>query len=146
MNQNAIQHAMRQAMLEGRKAIAVCADNPPVGCVLMRDGQHVASGHTNAPGLPHAEAMALQALGGDARHCVVFVTLEPCSFHGRTPSCALALIAAGVQEVHIGMLDPDPRNNGRGVAMLRDAGITVHVGVLEDEVRAQLEGFVGRAL
>ena len=146
MHQNDIQYYMRLAMLEGRKAIPVCADNPPVGCVLVCDGQQVSCGHTNAPGQPHAEAMALLALGGEARHCVVYVTLEPCSFHGRTPSCALALIAAGVKEVHVGMLDPDPRNNGRGVALLREAGITVHVGVLEDEIRAQLEHFVGRAL
>ncbi|MDO8273073.1 MAG: HAD-IA family hydrolase, partial [Gammaproteobacteria bacterium] len=121
---------MKLAIAEGRKAVSICGDNPPVGCVLVRNKVVIAQGHTNAPGEHHAEAMALQQVSGVGNETIAFVTLEPCSFHGRTPSCALALIEAGIQEVYVGILDPDPRNNGRGVAMLKAAGIKVHLGIL----------------
>jgi len=138
-------HFMQLALAEGRKAIPLSQDNPPVGCVLVRNGQVVASGHTNAPGEPHAEAMALQQLGEVAGEITAYVTLEPCSFHGRTPSCAKALIAAGIRKVCVGMIDPDPRNNGRGIALLREAGIDVQVGVLESQVVRELSPYLGKA-
>ncbi|MEI7949550.1 MAG: bifunctional diaminohydroxyphosphoribosylaminopyrimidine deaminase/5-amino-6-(5-phosphoribosylamino)uracil reductase RibD [Gammaproteobacteria bacterium] len=140
------EHFMQLALAEGRKAVPLCEDNPPVGCLLVRNGAVVARGHTNVPGAPHAEAMALQLLGGDATDVTVYVTLEPCSFHGRTPSCAKALIKAGIRKVCVGMLDPDPRNNGRGIAMLRAAGIEVEVEVLATQVNAALQPYLGRAL
>jgi len=143
---NTAEHFMQLALVEGRKAVPLCADNPPVGCLLVRNGEIVARGHTNEPGAPHAEAMALQLLSGDAADVTAYVTLEPCSFHGRTPSCAKALIAAGIKKVCVGMLDPDPRNNGRGIALLRAAGIEVEVGVLAPQVRADLQPYLGRAL
>jgi len=136
---------MQLALAEGRKALPVCADNPPVGCLLVRNGAVIASGHTNAPGAPHAEAMALQQLSGNAADVTAYVTLEPCSFHGRTPSCAKALIKAGIRHVCVGIIDPDPRNNGRGIAMLRAAGIEVEVGVLAPAVNALLQPYLGRA-
>jgi pyrimidine deaminase RibD-like protein len=143
--QNDSEHFMQLALTEGCKALPVCADNPPVGCLLVRNGAVIASGHTNAPGAPHAEAMALQQLAGDAADVTAYVTLEPCSFHGRTPSCAKALIKAGIKRVCVGIIDPDPRNNGRGIALLRAAGVVVEVGVLATEVNAALQPYLGRA-
>lgn len=141
-----LQSHMRLAIEEGRKAIATCEDNPPVGCVLVRQGNVVARGHTNPPGKPHAEAMAISQLETNFGDIVAFVTLEPCSFHGRTPSCAQALIEAGIKQVYVGMIDPDSRNNGRGIAQLRDAGVEVHIGVLAQEIEAELNGYLGKAL
>lgn len=139
------EHFMRLALAEGRKALPLCGDNPPVGCVLVRDGVVVAAGHTSVPGGPHAEAMALQNLQGDGHGVTAYVTLEPCSFHGRTPSCARALIAAGISNVQVAILDPDPRNDGKGVALLREAGIAVEVGLLAEDATLALGAYLGRA-
>jgi len=129
---------MQAALAEGRRALPACLPNPPVGCVLVRDGAIVARGHTQPPGHPHAEAGALAQLAGPLDDITAFVTLEPCSFHGRTPSCAKTLVERGVRTVHVAMLDPDPRNDGRGIALLRKAGVAVTVGLLEDEARRDL--------
>jgi pyrimidine deaminase RibD-like protein len=127
-------HFMAEALAESRKALPACLPNPPVGCVIVHDGRVVARGFTGIPGAPHAEAAALLVLPPDLdpRETTVFVTLEPCAFVGRTPSCALALASAGVSTVYVGTLDPDPRNNGSGIEIMRRAGIEVHVGVLDD--------------
>jgi pyrimidine deaminase RibD-like protein len=138
-------HFMQLALAQGRLARGLCGDNPPVGCVLVRDGVVVASGHTNAPGGPHAEAMALQQLQGEGADVTAYVTLEPCSFHGRTPSCARAFIAAGIGKVCVAILDPDPRNNGRGIALLREAGISVETGMLAALAAEELGPYLGRA-
>jgi pyrimidine deaminase RibD-like protein len=129
---------MSLALDQGRKALPACLPNPPVGCVLVRDGRVVATGYTNPPGAWHAEAMALSQLEGPLTDVTAYVTLEPCSFHGRTPSCALELVKRHVPRVFVAMLDPDPRNNGAGIDVLRRAGIEVSVGVLEDRARAEL--------
>lgn len=136
---------MRFAMEEGRKAIPICGDNPPVGCVIVREGTVIARGHTNAPGEPHAEAMALSQIGKANKDEVMFVTLEPCSFDGRTPSCARAIVDSGIKSVYVGMLDPDARNNGKGIKMLENSGIDVHIGTLEVEIAEELEDYLGRA-
>jgi len=136
---------MHLAILEGRMAIPKCADNPPVGCVLVKDGEVVARGHTNGPGEPHAEAMAISQLDNVADDIVAFVTLEPCSFKGRTPSCAQTLIDAGLKTVCVGILDPDPRNNGQGIEKMRAAGIDVEVGLLAHEIGAELRHYLGKA-
>jgi pyrimidine deaminase RibD-like protein len=86
--------------------------------------------------------MALSRLTDDCSGVTAFVTLEPCSFHGRTPSCALALINSGVDKVFVGLLDPDPRKSGAGISMLRDAGITVVVGLLSEEATEDLADFL----
>jgi riboflavin biosynthesis protein RibD len=138
------QHWMRLALTESRKALPACAPNPPVGCVIVADGQLVASGYTGPPGQPHAEAMALRALSCPPRGLTVYVTLEPCSFEGRTPSCAEALAKCGVGRVYVGIVDPDPRNQGRGIEMLKAAGISVEVGVLEREIEELLSPYLIR--
>ena len=129
---------MSLALLEGRKAVPGCIPNPPVGCVLVRNGVVVAVGHTNPPGGKHAEAMALAQLSGALTDVTAFVTLEPCSFHGRTPSCAQELISRKVARVYVSILDPDPRNNGAGVELLRRAGIEVSLGLLDEIAREDL--------
>jgi pyrimidine deaminase RibD-like protein len=129
---------MRAALHESAQALPGCLPNPPVGCSLVRAGAIVAVGYTQPPYQPHAEPMALTQLAGELSDVAAFVTLEPCSFHQRTPSCAKELIARRIGAVYVAILDPHPRNQGRGIAMLRDAGIPVEVGILADEVQAFL--------
>lgn len=133
---------MREALAEGRKALPACRPNPPVGCVLVRDGEVIARGHTQPPYEPHAEPMALAQVDGDLHDVVAFVTLEPCAFHGRTPSCAQEMIRRGVGTVYVALVDPHPRNRGRGIEMLREAGIEVATGLLRDEAAAELAQYV----
>lgn len=133
---------MAEALAEGRKALPACRPNPPVGCVLVRDGEVVGRGFTQPPYQPHAEPMALAQVTGDLSDVVAYVTLEPCSFHNRTPSCAKTLIEAGIRMVVVGMADPHPRNRGAGVRMLRDAGVHVIEGVLEAEARRDMGPWV----
>jgi pyrimidine deaminase RibD-like protein len=122
---------MREALSEGRKALPDCLPNPPVGCVLVLAGEIVGRGHTQPPGGAHAEVGALATVQGDLGEAILFVTLEPCSFHGRTPSCAESIIAKGIRRVVVAIVDPDPRNNGAGIAKLRSAGIDVEVGPMQ---------------
>jgi len=133
---------MWEAIAEGRKAISHCAPNPPVGCVMVRKGRIVAKGHTNPPGEPHAEAMALNKIEGDLSSVSVFVTLEPCSFHGRTPSCATELVKRNVEAVYVGIIDPHPKNKGEGIRLIREAGIPVHVGILEQEILKEIGSYL----
>ncbi|MEO5373275.1 MAG: bifunctional diaminohydroxyphosphoribosylaminopyrimidine deaminase/5-amino-6-(5-phosphoribosylamino)uracil reductase RibD [Alphaproteobacteria bacterium] len=115
--------------------------NPAVGCVLVDDGRVVGRGWTQPGGRPHAETEALARAGDLARGATAYVSLEPCSHHGRTPPCADALVAAGVARVVMAVEDPDPRVSGRGAARLREAGIAVTTGVRENEARALNAGF-----
>jgi len=133
---------MMEAIQEGRKALRKCRPNPPVGCVLVRDGAIISRGHTNEPGGPHAEAMALSQLKGSLDDVIAFVTLEPCSFHGRTPSCAKELVGRSVREVYVGMIDPHPKNQGSGIDILRKAKVPVQLGLLGDEIRRDLQPYL----
>lgn len=139
------EHWMRLALIESRKALPACLPNPPVGCVVVADGRLLASGYTGPPGHPHAEAMALHGLSCPPNGLTVYVTLEPCSFEGRTPSCAKALAAGAVGRVFVGIVDPDPRNQGRGIDILEAAGIPVEVGVLETEIAELLSPYLIRS-
>jgi pyrimidine deaminase RibD-like protein len=133
---------MREAISEGRRALPACRPNPPVGCVLVRAGVVVARGFTQPPYQPHAEPMALRQLGGDLEDVIAFVTLEPCAFHQRTPSCAKEMIARRVGAVYVALVDPHPKNQGRGLDMLRDAGIRVVADFLAEEARLHLAPYL----
>ena len=133
-----MRRALRLAAL-GRHA----SPNPMVGCVLVNDnGQIVGEGWHPKAGEPHAEVFALRGAGEQARGATVFVTLEPCSHHGRTPPCAEALLAAGVKRVVCAMADPDRRVAGRGFERLRAGRVEVSVGLLEAEARALNAAYV----
>lgn len=132
---------MLRALALAAQHLGATAENPCVGCVIVQHGSIAGEGITGLSGRPHAETQALAQAGENARGADVFVTLEPCAHHGKTPPCAEALIAAGVARVFIACLDPDPRVAGRGIAMLRAAGIAVEVGLCEAEARAQHVGF-----
>ena len=118
--------------------------NPRVGCVVVQGERIVGEGFHRKWGEPHAEPQALNAAGNAARGATVYVTLEPHSYHGRTPPCTEALIKAGVRKVICGALDPNPQVHGNGVRQLEAAGIVVASGLLEDEVRALNPGFEKR--
>ena len=132
---------MARAIELAREAVGSASPNPPVGAVLVREGSVVGEGRTQPPGGPHAEAEALRTAGEDARGAELYVTLEPCAHHGRTPPCADALIEAGVASVRVAVMDPAPHTAGRGVERLREAGITVTVDDGPREARRLVEAF-----
>lgn len=133
-------HALRLAEL----GLCTTSPNPRVGCVLVRDGKLIAEGWHMRAGEPHAEAHALRAASGSARGATAYVTLEPCSHHGRTPPCADALIQAGVQRVVVASQDPNPLVSGQGIARLRAAGVEVECGLMEAAARELNTGFFSR--
>ncbi len=142
--------AMREALMLARQAVGLCEPNPRVGCVIATaDGRVIGRGHTQAAGAAHAEPMALQdaALHGErVQGATVYVSLEPCAHHGRTPPCSDALVRAGVARVVAAVQDPNPLVAGMGLARLRAAGIEVDVGLLADEARELNIGFFSRML
>ena len=142
---SAADHAyMAQALRLAERGLFTTTPNPRVGCVLVRDGVVVGEGWHAKAGEPHAEVHALHQAGEAARGATAYVTLEPCSHHGRTPPCADALVAAGVTRVVAALRDPNPLVAGRGLARLADAGIGVAAGLLEAEARELNIGFVSR--
>ncbi len=134
--------ADREAMVRAISAAATVrcttSPNPWVGAVLRTPDGTFHQGATAPPGGPHAEVTAISGAGEDSRGSTLYVTLEPCSHTGRTPPCVDAILDAGISRVVVGMEDPDPNVSGSGVAALREAGVEVEVGVLADQVRAQL--------
>ena len=124
---------MRRALQLAGRARGHTSPNPMVGAVVVQDDRAVGEGYHHRAGGPHAEVLAFRAAGEAARGGTLYVTLEPCRHHGRTPPCTEAIVAAGVARVVAAMVDPDPRVIGRGVADLRRAGIEVEVGLLEAE-------------
>ena len=138
---------MREALEVSAAGRALAPPNPSVGCVIVRDGKVIASGHTQRAGGHHAEIEALEDAarrGVDVAGATVYVTLEPCSHYGRTPPCALALIRHRVGRVVAAMLDPNPLVAGRGLAMLKEAGVAVESGVLAREAWESNRGFFTR--
>ncbi|MES2817939.1 MAG: bifunctional diaminohydroxyphosphoribosylaminopyrimidine deaminase/5-amino-6-(5-phosphoribosylamino)uracil reductase RibD [Pseudomonadota bacterium] len=135
---------MARALELARQGLYSTHPNPRVGCVIVRDGRIVGEGWHVRAGEPHAEVHALRQAGEQARGATAYVTLEPCSHHGRTPPCAEALVAAGLAEVVAAMQDPNPAVAGRGLQRLGQAGIVVRSGVLEAEARQLNAGFIKR--
>lgn len=135
---------MAQALALAARGLYTTTPNPRVGCVLIKDGRTVGEGWHLRAGEPHAEVHALGAAGEQARGATAYVTLEPCSHHGRTPPCADALIAAGVVRVVAAMRDPNPLVAGRGLDRLAAAGIEVASGLFETEAAELNIGFVSR--
>ena len=136
---------MWEAILEGRKAQGKTGVNPAVGAIIVKDGKIVGRGHTSELGGPHAEVNALRDAGDEAKGATVYCTLEPCSHWGRTGPCCEALTEAGVAKVYVGIGDPFPQVNGRGIKHLRDHGVEVIVGGLhEDVIREDLKEFLER--
>ena len=139
---------MHEALALAHLSIGLSDPNPRVGCVITAvDGRAIGKGHTQQAGGPHAEVMALrdaQANGETTSGATVYVTLEPCSHHGRTPPCCDALIQAGVSRVVVAVLDPNPLVAGQGVQRLRAAGIAVDIGLLADTAQALNIGFFSR--
>ncbi|HIF9238918.1 TPA: bifunctional diaminohydroxyphosphoribosylaminopyrimidine deaminase/5-amino-6-(5-phosphoribosylamino)uracil reductase RibD [Photobacterium damselae] len=133
---------MSRAIALAKKGRFTTAPNPNVGCVIVNNGQIVGEGFHYRAGLPHAEVFALRAAGDKARGATAYVTLEPCSHYGRTPPCALALIEAGISRVVCAMVDPNPKVAGNGVTLLQNAGVTVEVGLLEQDAKALNLGFI----
>ncbi len=133
---------MRLAIEEAELARGTTGDNPWVGCAIVSpQGELVGRGHTLGPGEDHAEIAAArdaQARGQSVVGATLYSTLEPCSFHGRTPACSRSIAERRIARVVIGMRDPHPRVNGAGALILRDAGVEVIEGVCEPEVRRQL--------
>jgi diaminohydroxyphosphoribosylaminopyrimidine deaminase/5-amino-6-(5-phosphoribosylamino)uracil reductase len=135
---------MARALELARKGVYSTHPNPRVGCVIVKDGAIVGEGWHVRAGEPHAEVHALRQAGDKAKDGTAYVTLEPCSHHGRTPPCADALVNAGVARVVAAMQDPNPDVAGRGLLRLMNAGIAVLSGVLEGEGRALNKGFLKR--
>lgn len=135
---------MARALRLAERGLYTTDPNPRVGCVLVRNGQVVGEGWHRKAGEPHAERIALAAVGENARGATAYVTLEPCAHHGCTPPCAQGLIDAGVDRVVAAMTDPNPLVAGGGLAMLRDAGVATEVGLLAADAERLNPGFLQR--
>ena len=132
---------MKQALSLAKLALGQVSPNPAVGAVVVKDGEVVGQGYTQPPGSWHAEVMALTQAGEKAREGVMYVTLEPCCRYGRTPPCTQAIITAGISEVHLAMLDPNPLVSGRGEDELEREGIKTYVGEHEKEAKEINEAY-----
>ncbi len=135
-----VSHMERALELAGQ-ALGAVSPNPAVGAVIVNGDRIVGEGRTQPPGQAHAEVVALAQAGEAARGAVMYVTLEPCAHHGRTPPCVDAVIGAGLSAVNVATLDPDPRTNGKGIDRLRAASIEVTVGEGEAAARETIEAF-----
>ena len=137
---------MLMALAVSKQALPACLPNPPVGCVIVRHGKVIATGYTHAPGLHHAEMDALSKVSGSLEDCDMYVTLEPCSFTGRTPSCARTLAERNPGRVFVALIDPDPRNQGKGIDIVRNAVPQTETGLCASEVSAFLTPYLCSSL
>lgn len=133
---------MRRAIELARQGQYSTKPNPNVGCVIVKDGVVVGEGFHPKAGQPHAEVFAMRQAGEQAHGATAYVTLEPCAHYGRTPPCAKGLVEAGVAKVVVACPDPNPLVAGKGVQILKDAGINVEVGICEDEAHPLNDGFL----
>ena len=129
-------------MHQAKRGEGKTTPNPLVGALVVKNNRIIARGYHKKAGLPHAEVVALSLAGRRARGATLYVTLEPCSHFGRTPPCTDMIMKYGIRQVIIGMLDPNPLNNGKGLRVLRRHGIEVEVGLLEKELRKMNEPFI----
>jgi diaminohydroxyphosphoribosylaminopyrimidine deaminase/5-amino-6-(5-phosphoribosylamino)uracil reductase len=132
--------AIRQALLARGKT----GFNPIVGCIIVKNGKIVSSGFHKEFGGPHAEAVALKAAGDRAIGAAMFITLEPCSYYGKTPPCANLIVRSGIKEVFCACLDPNPLNSGKGIAVLKNSGIKISLGILRRQAQALNRDFFRR--
>ncbi len=139
---NLDQYWMLQALEQAKTAQYRTRPNPAVGCVIVKDQHIIGQGATAPVGGSHAEVFALHEAGERAKGATAYVTLEPCAHYGRTPPCAKGLVEAGISRVVVACLDPNPLVAGKGIQILRDAGIQVDVGVCEVQAIAQNQGFL----
>ena len=137
---------MQMAINLGYRNLGNTGPNPSVGCVIVKNNHVIGRGFTAKGGRPHAETLALEMAGKEAKGATVYITLEPCAHHGHTPPCTEALIKAGVAKVVIACQDPDPRVNGNGEAQLKNAGIVVESGLLAEQAKELHAGFISRIL
>jgi diaminohydroxyphosphoribosylaminopyrimidine deaminase/5-amino-6-(5-phosphoribosylamino)uracil reductase len=135
---------MDHALRLGRRALGTTAENPNVGCVIVKEGRLLGVGWTQPGGRPHAETEALNMAGEAARGATAYVTLEPCAHHGRTGPCAEALVSAGIARVVTAIEDPDPRVSGGGHAILERSGIAFESGLMAEDARRDMAGFLTR--
>lgn len=136
---------MLLALEHSLQALPDCRPNPPVGCVIVHRGDVVSKGFTKSPGHNHAEIDAISRLTFPIDECEIFVTLEPCSFQGRTPSCALTLAKLKPRHIYIALEDPHPRNRGEGLNILKNAGISYTLGLGKQEVEEFLSPYLIRS-
>lgn len=141
MKKNNKEYYMNLAIQEAKKGLTTTFPNPAVGCVIVKNNTIVAKGYHHKAGQPHAEIEALKQINFDATDCDVFVTLEPCNHHGKTPPCTEALIKANAKKVIIAVQDPNPQVNGTGIKRLKDNNIDVELGILENEAKDLLKYF-----
>ena len=136
---------MLRALEISKNALPDCTPNPPVGCVLVKGNTVVSEGYTQAIGGNHAEVQALNAYDGSLDDVVAYVTLEPCSFVGRTPACANTLVESGIKHIVVSMLDPDVRNSGKGIVILEQGGVKVDIGLCSEQVSGFLAQYLGKS-
>jgi diaminohydroxyphosphoribosylaminopyrimidine deaminase/5-amino-6-(5-phosphoribosylamino)uracil reductase len=136
------QQYMEYALSLAKLAMGYTSPNPAVGAVVVKDGLAVGRGYTQPAGSEHAEVMALRQAGDKTQSATMYVTLEPCSHYGRTPPCTQAIIDAGISEVHIALLDPNPVVSGRGVARLNEGGVKTHIGICQQEAYEINEAYI----
>lgn len=135
---------MARAIEVASRNLGLTGTNPSVGCVIVKDGHVIAEAATAPSGRPHAERQALNMAGDDAQGATAYVTLEPCAHYGKTPPCALALVEAGISRVVVAVDDPDLRVSGKGYDILTKAGIKVQTGLLCQEAKYDLAGYLFR--
>lgn len=136
------QDYMECALSLARLAMGYTSPNPAVGAVVVKDGLAVGMGYTQPVGSEHAEVIALRQAGDRAKGATLYVTLEPCSHYGRTPPCTQAIVDAGISEVYMALLDPNPVVSGRGVKSLNERGINTHVGMCQNEACEINEAYI----
>jgi pyrimidine deaminase RibD-like protein len=136
---------MLRALEVSKRALPNCIPNPPVGCVLVKNGEIVSEGFTRPIGGNHAEVEAINGYSGSLNNVIAYVTLEPCAFEGRTPSCAKVLASSKISKVVVALKDLDPRNNGKGIKTLINSGIQVDVGIAETEVSEFINQYLGQS-